>query len=63
MFVSILWYNCNIKILSENADKEGVKSQLQTIIDDILEQNIRDYVLFYDLRNRQFRADFKEEFG
>jgi uncharacterized Zn finger protein len=61
--VAVLYYIRDTKILGESTDKEGVKSQLQLIIDDMSEQDIRDYVLFYALRNRQFREDFTEEFG
>jgi uncharacterized Zn finger protein len=61
--VAVLYYIRDTEILGESADKEGVKSQLQLIIDDMSEQDIRDYVLFYALRNRQFREDFTEEFG
>jgi uncharacterized Zn finger protein len=61
--VAVLYYIRDIEILGESTDKEGVKSQLQLIIDDMSEQDIRDYVLFYALRNRQFRQDFTEEFG
>jgi uncharacterized Zn finger protein len=61
--VAVLYYIRDIEILGESTDKEGVKSQLQLIIDDISEQDLRDYVLFYALRNRQFREDFTEEFG
>jgi uncharacterized Zn finger protein len=61
--VAVLYYIRDTEILGESIDKEGVKSQLQLIIDDMSEQDIRDYVLFYALRNRQFREDFTEEFG
>ncbi len=61
--VAVLYYIRDTEILGESVDKKGVKSQLQTIIDDMTEQDIRDYVLFYALRNRQFRQDFTEEFG
>ncbi len=61
--VAVLYYIRDAEMLSECTDKEGVKSQLQIIIDDMSEQDIRDYVLFYALRNRQFREDFTEEFG
>jgi uncharacterized Zn finger protein len=61
--VAVLYYIRDTEILGKSTDKEGVKSQLQLIIDDISEQDLRDYVLFYALRNRQFREDFTEEFG
>ena len=61
--VAVLYYIRDTEILGEDVDKEGIKSQLQTIIDDMSEQDLRDYILFYALRNRQFRADFTEEFG
>lgn len=61
--VAVLYYIRDAEILGKDADKEGVKSKLQTIIDDMSEQDIRDYILFYALRNRQFREDFTEEFG
>jgi hypothetical protein len=61
--VAVLYYIRDAEIYKEGTDNEGVKSQLQTIIDDMSEQDIRDYVLFYALRNRQFRQDFTEEFG
>lgn len=61
--VAVLYYIRDAEILGKYADKEGVKSKLQTIIDDMSEQDIRDYILFYALRNRQFREDFTEEFG
>jgi uncharacterized Zn finger protein len=61
--VAVLYYIRDTEILGESTDKEGVKSQLQLIIDDMSEQDLRDYVLFYALRNRQFREDFTEEFG
>jgi uncharacterized Zn finger protein len=61
--VAVLYYIRDTEILGESTDKEGVKSQLQLIIVDISEQDLRDYVLFYALRNRQFREDFTEEFG
>jgi uncharacterized Zn finger protein len=61
--VAVLYYIRDTEILGESTEKEGVKSQLQLIIDDMSEQDIRDYVLFYALRNRQFREDFTEEFG
>jgi uncharacterized Zn finger protein len=61
--VAVLYYIRDTEILGESTDKEGVKSQLQLIIDDISEQDLRDYVIFYALRNRQFREDFTEEFG
>jgi uncharacterized Zn finger protein len=61
--VAVLYYIRDTEILGESIDKEGVKSQLQLIIDDISEQDLRDYILFYALRNRQFREDFTEEFG
>jgi len=47
----------------KSANNEGIKSQLQIIIDEMSEKEIRDYVLFCALRNRQFRQDFTEEFG
>lgn len=61
--VAVLHYIRDAEILRKDAGQEGVKSQLQTIIDEMSEQDIRDYVLFYALRNRQFREDFMEEFG
>lgn len=61
--VAVLYYIRDTEISGESVDKEGVKSQLQTIINDMSEQDIRDYILFYALRNRKFREDFTEEFG
>jgi uncharacterized Zn finger protein len=61
--VVVLYYIRDIEIGEEGSDNEAVTSQLKTIIDDISEQDLRDYVLFYASRNRQFREDFTEEFG
>ena len=61
--VAVLYYIRDAEILGKDADQEGVKSQLQTIIEEMTDQDIRDYILFYALRNRQFREDFMEEFG
>jgi uncharacterized Zn finger protein len=61
--VAVLYYIRDIETEGKDYDNEGVTSQLKTIIDDISEQDLRDYVLFYASRNRQFREDFTEEFG
>ena len=61
--VAVLYYIRDTEMQGESVDNDGIKSQLQTIIDDMSEQEIRDYILFYALRNRQFRQDFTEEFG
>ena len=61
--VAVLYYIRDSEIYKEKIDDGGLRSQLQTVIDELTEEELRDYILFYALRNKQFRKDFFEEFG
>ena len=61
--VAVLYYLRDSEIYKEKTDNEGLRSQLQTVIDELTKEELRDYVSFYALRNRQFRKDFFAEFG
>ncbi len=36
----------------EKIDNEGLRSQLQVVIDELTEEEVKDYILFYALRNK-----------
>ena len=61
--VAVLYYIRDSEIYKEKTGNEGLRSQIQTVIDELTEEKLRDYILFYALRNKQFRKDFFEEFG
>lgn len=61
--VAVLYYIRDSEIYKEKIDNEGLRSQIQVVIDELTEEEVKDYILFYALRNKQFRKDFFEEFG
>lgn len=61
--VAVLYYIRDSEIYKEKTNNGGFRSQIQAIIDELTEEKVRDYMLFYALRNKQFRKDFLEEFG